>query len=197
MHWRILWKTPDPDSFLLAPSHLKLIGRVPKLIPGASLGTTLSTTLQRWYHRKASLHWQGSWHPFCLHLHCWEALCEAFSFPAPSLSILLYQTKWNSILHLSLRGKGPNDHARNWKMSCSQHYCITHSTTIESSSSLLKMHCRELQSPTTLQKGNKQNPLTNKEKRKHAVVIISPAVDMLSGIFPTHTFKVWGTPQKM
>lgn len=38
-------------------------------------------------------------------------------------------------------------------------------------------------------KRKQQNPLTNKEKRKHIVVIISPAVDMLSGIFPTQTFK--------
>lgn len=39
------------------------------------------------------------------------------------------------------------------------------------------------------QKGNKQNSLTSKEKRKHIVVIIIPTVDMLSGVFPTQIFK--------
>ena len=60
MYWRILRKTARLClKFMLAPFPLKLIGRVPKFIPGTSPNITLSTTLQRWYQMKVSLCWKA------------------------------------------------------------------------------------------------------------------------------------------
>lgn len=182
MYWRILWKAPDPDSFVLAIFPLKLNGRV-------QINSRCITEHNTQQHLAGMIPQEGI-SPL--------ARLLASLLPAPtqlrgslygfqlSSSILKYPP-WANQMKLSIASFPKRKRTRWWcqeledMFTALQHYPLNQLTTENA--------LQGTAVPNHTPKGNKQNPLSNKEKRKHIVVIISPAVDMLSGLFPTRTFK--------